>query len=151
MERRLEHIVRLRAGGVCEYCLLPESISNLPFPIDHVIARQHRGGTVAENLAEACPSCNLHKGPNIAGIDPETGQITVLFNPRRDAWSVHFRYEAATLVGLTPAGRATVQTLSMNDERLVALRRFLIEAGLFPRPPAPPEQQQQQSKEGPTP
>ena len=88
----------------------------------------------------ACPSCNLHKGPNLAGIDPDTGAITVLFNPRRDAWHVHFRYDGATLVGLTVTGRVTVQTLSMNDERLVALRQSLIAAGLFPRPPEPTEQ-----------
>jgi hypothetical protein len=25
------------------------------------------------NLAPACHRCNLHKGPNLTGIDPETG------------------------------------------------------------------------------
>ena len=29
-----------------------------------------------DNLALACIDCNLHKGPNLTGIDPETNQVT---------------------------------------------------------------------------
>ena len=55
MDRKTEHIVRLRGGGVCEYCRLPEVVSHLPFPLDHIIARQHHGpstedGAVLEGL-----------------------------------------------------------------------------------------------------
>src|SRR4051812_24385776 len=93
MERKTEHIVRLRAGGLCEYCRLPQSISFLTFPLDHVIAIQHGGQGTEENLAVACPECNLSKGPNVAGLDPRTGKLTRLFNPRIDEWTRHFRFE----------------------------------------------------------
>ena len=40
----------------------------LPFQIDTIIAEQHAGQTVFENLALDCPNCNRYKGPNIAGL-----------------------------------------------------------------------------------
>jgi 5-methylcytosine-specific restriction endonuclease McrA len=82
MNRQIELTVRRRAGGVCEYCRLPESLSHLPFPLDHIIARQHGGQTAEDNLALACPECNLQKGPNLTGIDPKIRAMTRLFNPR---------------------------------------------------------------------
>jgi len=72
MDRRLQELVWHRAGGVCEYCRLPATVHSDPFPIDHIIARQHGGETVESNLALSCFRCNTHKGPNIAGIDPLT-------------------------------------------------------------------------------
>jgi 5-methylcytosine-specific restriction endonuclease McrA len=36
---------------------------------------------VLENLALACIDCNLQKGPNLSGIDPETRKVTELFIP----------------------------------------------------------------------
>ena len=65
---------------------MPERFYRVPFQLDHVIARQHGGATETENLAYACYHCNAHKGPNIAGVDPETGQLTRLYRPRRDLW-----------------------------------------------------------------
>jgi len=56
---------------------------------------------VRENLALCC-------------IDPETGAVTTLFHPRGDRWSDHFRYEGALLIGKTPAGRATIETLAIT-------------------------------------
>ena len=85
--RTLELEVRRRAAARCEYCLFPESASELPFHIDHIIAEKHGGQSESENLALACFSCNLRKGPNIAGLDPETSELTPLFNPRVDEWS----------------------------------------------------------------
>jgi 5-methylcytosine-specific restriction endonuclease McrA len=41
--------------------------------IDHIIAEQHGGATIADNLALACLHCHRPKGPNIASIDVETG------------------------------------------------------------------------------
>ena len=84
MNRATDQMIRLRAGDLCEYCRLPQSVAHVIFPIDHIIARQHGGLTVEENLAVACPSCNVHKGPNIAGLDPGTGELVRLFHPRRD-------------------------------------------------------------------
>ena len=50
MEAALERLVRYRAGGRCEYCRLPQAASRVPFEIDHIIARKHRGRTTAGNL-----------------------------------------------------------------------------------------------------
>ena len=85
--RTLELEVRRRAAGRCEYSLFPESASELPFHIDHIIAEKHGGQSESENLALGCFSCNLRKGTNIAGLDPETGELKGLFNPRTDGWS----------------------------------------------------------------
>ena len=80
--------VRRTAQDRCEYCRLPEAASGLRHQIDHVIARQHGDATEAGNLALSCVHCNLHKGPNSTGLDPATGELTRLFHPRRDLWSV---------------------------------------------------------------
>jgi hypothetical protein len=54
MDAGLERSVRQRAGGRCEYCRLPQAGSRVPFEIDHIIARKHRGRTAADNLAVSC-------------------------------------------------------------------------------------------------
>ena len=131
MDAALQRLVRQRAGGRCEYCRLPQAASGVPFEIDHIIARHHKGRTVAGNLADACIYCNGYKGPNISGLDAVTGKLTPLFNPRRHKWSYHFRYEGGVLVGRTPIGRTTVEVLRINLPNLVALRELLMEDGLF--------------------
>lgn len=134
MDRSLTDAVRRRAGGACEYCRLPENLSKLPFAIDHVIAEQHGGRTKLANLALACGFCNRHKGPNIAGIDPKTGKLTRLFNPRRQRWSAHFRQRGPQLIGFTSVGRATVVVLAMNHSEQIMVRRALIAEGLLSLP-----------------
>jgi hypothetical protein len=104
----------------------------VPFPIDHIIARQHGGESVSSNLALSCLHCNCHKGPNIAGLDPKTRALTRLFHPRRHKWDRHFRWNGPRLVGRTPIGRTTVVVLALNDPDLVAVRMALIEEGRFP-------------------
>ncbi|MGO9812541.1 MAG: HNH endonuclease [Isosphaeraceae bacterium] len=54
VDATLERLVRDRADGRCEYCRLPQAGSRAPFEIDHIIARIHRGRTVAGNLALSC-------------------------------------------------------------------------------------------------
>ena len=73
MRRELLNRLRHLAGDRCEYCRLPSAFDPLPFQADHIIAEQHGGETLIENLAWSCLHCNKHKGPNIAGIDPVTG------------------------------------------------------------------------------
>jgi HNH endonuclease len=132
MSESLDRRVRKRAKNRCEYCLVPADISEFTFPLDHVIAQQHGGQTTFENLALSCPHENFHKGPNIAGLDPETRRLTRLFNPRRQRWSAHFAWEGALLIGKTAIGRTTIHVLKMNHPDRVELRRLLIAAGLFP-------------------
>ena len=91
-----------RAKGRCEYCLLPQTSTMLPHEIDHIVAQKHRGQTSPENLCLACAQCNASKGPNIAGYDPVTGEMTSLFNPRTHIWTEQFRWNGPTLVGTTP-------------------------------------------------
>ena len=131
MDATLEMLVWQRAGNRCEYCRLPQIGSRAAFEIDHVIARQHRGRTVAGNLALSCVYCNGRKGPNLTGRDLATGKLTRLYHPRRHKWTYHFRYQWSTINGRTPIGRTTIDVLRMNHPPLVALREILMEAGLF--------------------
>ncbi len=93
--------------------------------MEHIVARKHGGNDEADNLALACDRCNSHKGANLTGVDPDTGEITKLFNPRQDAWKEHFKIADVLIVGLTPVGRTTVFVLNMNEERRVRLRTVL--------------------------
>ena len=127
LNRTLELEVRHRAAGHCEYCLFPESASELPFHIDHIIAQKHGGQSESENLAWACFSCNLRKGPNIAGLDPDTRELTALFNPRTDEWSDHFAWDGVLLRGKSAIGRATVAVLDINHVDSMTVRKALSE------------------------
>ena len=132
MDGALEELVRRRAGNACEYCGLSQRFSRLTFPIDHVIALQHQGPTVESNLALACAFCNSHKGPNIAGIDPETGALARLYHPRRGRWSDHFQRNGVVIVGLTDVGRATIAVLAINHPVQIAIRRTLLDENADP-------------------
>lgn len=67
-------------------------------------------------------SCNLHKGPNLAGVDPETGELIELFHLQRHRWDEHFGWHGIHLVGKTPVGRVTVAVLAMNSDEQLTLR-----------------------------
>ena len=130
MNRELARAVRERAGDSCEYCRIPQFALPLPFQIDHIIAEQHGGETFLSNLALACPHCNRYKGPNIAGVDPESGQLVRLFHPRTDLWTEHLEFEVERILGKTPIGRATVQVLAINASEPLRFRYELIRAGI---------------------
>jgi hypothetical protein len=127
----LDDDVRQRARNRCEYCRIPEAAFAFKHVLDHIRARQHRGPTTSRNLALCCNRCNLCKGPNLTGIDPKTGRVTRLFNPRRDRWGDHFRWRRAMLIGKTPVGRATVEVLQINAPDRVDRRRRLMDEGAF--------------------
>jgi hypothetical protein len=132
MDEELGRLVWERARHQCESCQMPQALSLLPFEIDHIIARQHRGKTVAGNLVLACAYDNGFKGPNIAGLDPRTGRLVRLFHPRRHHWQHHFRWDGPVLVGRSAIGRTTIEVLAMNHPLRVEHRRALVDAGLFP-------------------
>lgn len=134
MRGRLVELVRERAGFRCEYCHFPEALSGLNFQLDHVIPEKHRGPTVFENLAWSCIYCNSYKGANLSGIDPDTGEITRLFHPRRDEWTDHFQWDGAVVVGRTRIGRATIAVLNINVISAVAMRRLFMQADAFRLP-----------------
>jgi len=125
--------VRTRAGDRCEYCRLKQEHElHRPFHIEHIIAAQHRGGDDLENLALACQLCNLLKGPNLSGIDPDTEKLERLFHPRKDIWTEHVRFDGGRIVGVTAIGRTTAWLLEMNSDDREELRATLIESSEWP-------------------
>lgn len=90
--------------------------------VEHILPKQHGGATTLDNLALACPNCNLHKGPNLTGIDPDTSLVCRLFHPRQNSWADHFKKDGPRVVGITAVGRTTVWLLSMNSEEQMTLR-----------------------------
>ena len=132
MDDSLRDLVRFRTQQICEYCRMPQSARRLRFPIDHIIARQHGGPSVWENLALCCGHCNRRKGPNVAGIDPDTGKLVRLFHPRLDHWQEHFRWDGVRIIGITAEGRATVAVLQMNHDDQLVVREELAAMGRFP-------------------
>lgn len=123
MNERTKARVRERAGHRCEYCQLEQSDS--PFAalhIEHIIPRIHGGTDDLDNLALACIDCNLHKGPNLTGVDPQTKKITQLFHPRKDKWDDHFKRRGVYVMGKTAIGRTTIRVLHMNSEEQLSLR-----------------------------
>lgn len=112
-----------RAGAICEYCQLPEEFSPVArLQIEHIIPIKHGGTTILDNLAIACIDCNLRKGSNLTGIDPDSGQIVELFNPRAQAWTEHFVWKGVEIVGLTSVGRATIRVMDLNSEDRLIVR-----------------------------
>src|SRR6185369_697926 len=110
----LRREVRERARERCEYCLLAESQAFFPHEPDHLIALKHGGKTVFANLALACFDCNRFKGSDIASLDPISGELVALFNPRNQRWSEHFRLNGGEIIPLTAVGRATETMLRLN-------------------------------------
>lgn len=126
---RLRGDVISRANDRCEYCQLAQIGQEATFHIDHVIPQAAGGSTTADNLALACVSCSLRKWAKQVAIDPATGTEVLLFNPRVQSWSAHFRWEGELVVPLTSTGRATVEALAMNRPLILAIRREEIARG----------------------
>lgn len=120
-----------RAGNHCEYCRLHQDVAASTHQVDHVIAEKHGGHTTLDNLALSCTVCNRRKGSDISSIDPDTGVIVPLFNPRIQNWSNHFKLESLYLVGLTATGRTTVEFLQLNAFERLTERAELIRAGRY--------------------
>lgn len=105
-----------RAGNRCEYCRLPVELAFFPHEVDHVIAEKHGGTTDIDNLALACWRCNRYKGTDLTSFDPQTRELSPLFNPRTHVWEEHFAHEGERIIGLTIEGRTTVSLLRLNSE-----------------------------------
>lgn len=129
---QLRELTVEHANGCCEYCRIPQAFGAVAFHIEHIIASSHGGETVENNLAFSCSRCNLYKGTNIATADPETGEPTFLFHPRRQRWDEHFRLNGAVIEALTPEARATIFVLHINDQERVEQRELLIQFEQYP-------------------
>jgi hypothetical protein len=132
MDAARRRFVNERAGHRCEYCRLHrDHQAAVALQIEHIIARQHKGDDSLENLALACLRCNLHKGTNLVGRDPESGAVTRLFHPRQPYWPVHIELCGGHLIGRTAIGRTTAALFQMNTPDRIELRQDLIVAGLW--------------------
>ena len=133
MSRRdLARQVETRAAGCCEYCRMHQSLQGATFHVEHIVPQPRGGHTRLDNLAWACPSCNLHKANRVEVIDPDTGNQVPLFHPRVDNWHEHFGWEGYSVVGRTPIGRATVAAFSLKHPRRIQIRQAEKLFGLFP-------------------
>ena len=61
--------------------------------------------------------------------DRQTGLLTRMFHPRRDAWHEHFKWEGPFILDLTDVGRVTVAVLTFNTPSRIAARATLIDEG----------------------
>lgn len=130
----LREQVLSQAGGLCACCCRAEALLGVTFEIDHIVPLSARGETTADNLCVSCPTCNRQKGVRQTAPDPVSGEEVSLFHPLAQAWGDHFAWseDGATLIGLTPSGRATVALLRMNRPVLVQMRRYWVALGLHP-------------------
>jgi hypothetical protein len=104
-----------RAGYECEYC--HRTLLDAPWQVEHIRPRKSMGTDDPQNLAVACPRCNLNKREATAGKDFVTNKTVRLFNPRVHNWGEHFGIVAGQLVGRTSIGRATATRLFRRTEQ----------------------------------
>jgi HNH endonuclease len=130
--RKLRAEAASRAGFRCEYCLIHEDDAGFPHQADHIMSVKHGGATHSTNLAYACVLCNRHKGSDIASIDPGSGELVKLFNPRLDNWSDHFQVDAGWIIPISKCGEATTRLLRLNAPERMAERRMLQALGRYP-------------------
>ncbi len=129
---RLRKQVVKRAGNRCEFCQLSQEGQEATFHIDHTIPVSAGGETILANLALACVSCSLRKAARQTAYDPKDKKEVEIFNPRKEHWEDHFRWEGVYLVGVTAIGRATVEALNMNRKLILAIRHEEMLVGRHP-------------------
>lgn len=128
----LRRLVIDRAGGRCEYCLMPAQYAVKSHEVDHIRAEKHGGQTIDSNLCLSCFQCNRHKGSDLTSVDPISDQVVLLFHPRLNVWEDHFVLNGAIIKPLTATGRATVRLLQMNNEDSLEDRQVLVRLGRYP-------------------
>ncbi|MEM9164344.1 MAG: HNH endonuclease [Cyanobacteria bacterium P01_F01_bin.4] len=128
----LRQLVIERAAKKCEYCLIHQTFSIYSHEIDHAVATKHSGQSTSENLVLACLPCNRHKGSDLTSLDPITGKIIPLFNPRIHTWNHHFELQGGYILGLTAIGRTTIFLLQLNEPNRLQVRQALAAQGFYP-------------------
>ncbi len=123
-----------RAGGLCEYCFLPEEYSASTFELEHIHPFSKGGKTILENLALSCSGCNKYKSHRISAVDSETKETILFFNPRKDVWNEHFAWNEnfTEIIALTAKGRVRIKSLKLNRRGLKNLRKILHFVGEHP-------------------
>ncbi|MCG6135904.1 MAG: HNH endonuclease [Nostoc sp. LLA-1] len=123
-----------RANGCCEYCKSQIKFAIQAFSVEHILPRSRGRTTMLDNLALSCQGCNNHKYNKTEGRDNISGTIASLYNPRQQKWNEHFagNEDFTLVIRLTPTGRTTVETLQLNRNGVVNLRRVLYAMGEHP-------------------
>lgn len=131
---KLRKEVAERACGCCEYCYSQAKFAMQSLSIEHIVPSSKGGESLSSNLALACQGCNNRKYTKTEGADPISGDVVSLFHPRQHNWRDHFAWSNnfTFIIGITPIGRATVETLDLNRDGLVNLRSILYQAGEHP-------------------
>ncbi len=134
MKASIKLLVRERAKYCCEYCIAQLKFSADTFSTEHIIPIVKNGTDAVDNLAFSCQYCNNLKYTAIHAIDPATGNMVNIYNPRKDIWTDHFEwYDNFTIIrGISSTGRATENRLKLNRIGLVNLRKVLFETGFHP-------------------
>jgi hypothetical protein len=106
----------------------------MPLVMEHIFPQVAGGSDERSNLAAACYRCNEFKGSKTHAIDPATGMLIPLFNPRTQIWAEHFNWVngGTHISGLTSTGRATVVALRLNNDYAVEARTIWIENNWHP-------------------
>ncbi len=134
ISEKLRQQVTAQANYRCEYCKTSSRLTGTPLVMEHILPRSLGGTDDRENLAASCYRCNEFKGVKTHAVDPETGQLVALFNPRTQIWTEHFTWVngGTHIAGITPTGRATVMALRLNNENVVEARAIWVESGWHP-------------------
>ena len=128
----IKQFVESRARQRCEYCRMHQSLQGASFHVEHIVPVSLGGTDALDNLAWACPGCNLTKSNRVIAVDPETGREVRLFHPRLDRWEEHLAWQGYVLVGLTPIGRTLIAAFDLNHTRRCRIRQAETLFGLFP-------------------
>lgn len=104
----------------------------MSFHIEHIISLKHGGNSELDNLAYACPVCNIHKGSDIATILESVKDPIRFFNPRLDNWEEHFKVEdSGLIIPVSHIGEGTIKIFEFNSPDSIIERKALIEKGIF--------------------
>jgi hypothetical protein len=118
----------------CGYCQTQEVVSGIPLTVEHITPKAKGGSDDNANLWLSCRLCNEKKGTLIEAMNPETGGLVSLFNPRTQMWADHFTWseDGIRIIPKTIVGRMTIDVLSLNDELGVRARAIWVKAGYHP-------------------
>jgi 5-methylcytosine-specific restriction endonuclease McrA len=77
--------VREAAGDRCGYCFSHQRYVLGKLEVEHLIPRAAGGSNDESNLWLSCSLCNRYKGSQVTALDPISGVVVPLFNPRTQA------------------------------------------------------------------
>ena len=134
IKKDLDETLCRQAKNRCGYCLNPQELLPYKLEIEHLIPKSAGGESTEENLWLACRECNAHKAAKTKAVDNLTGKTVKLFNPRTQNWHDHFDFspDKTEIIGKTPCGRATVESLQVNNFYQTTARSIWVEMNKFP-------------------